>query len=1375
MKLYSSDLSVLVNLVDNCFYDLRVNPDLITNNPGGTILLNNTNSIILAGNGSTVPITATSRISSASGNQISVNSDGLFVPASTIFDPVVIRQLISATSPIIYNSATGVISIQIANTNQNGALTSVDWNTFNSKVTTAANVGSGIGVFKQKNSSNILEFKRFQAGANTSIIESGDSIIISSSGTGGNSYTDIDARLAISATGPLTYNNVTGVLGITQATTSTPGYLTSSDWNEFNQKVPQTRLINTIYPLQGGGALTADLTLSVALANNDSNGYLSSTDWAYFNQKQNPITWQTVNAGSNKIILGGTPVSSVNNPFSIDVVEINLNRANFSGITPISGGGTSANNAPQALINLLPDMTGQSGKVLGTDGTTPQWVTGGGGGGGENPLTFTLPLFRVTDNISIYQSNTTTDGYLSSSNWNYFNSKVDDAAMIAGAGASIYGSKIGNIINLKKLVASTNMVITEDSGAVYFSATGGSGGGMFLTTVAALKANAATQITDPYYIVNDGQEGFFHYDAAGGATVSNGGSTNASGTIIRSADGRVFRRNYDKTQINGLWFGLVASADLLTAPSAGIQSGNVTALEAMKAAALDNEQQYVPKGSYWLNFPISAYQSTLTKRSNFWSDGAFKTTSSGDCFTLTGTFAQVWRTTDLLYGPNAATTTEAGYDGFVSGRGIYLKNLYNSEVDFDEIKFFKVGIEASGEGTGVQFSGCQMNRIKGSWINENHTQIKISRYGVPTPAGIGNFSNECFWNITQIGRWNGLPSDAEKVRNGVNGLVVINDVTNTATGYGLTGHIFTNCNFEGMKNGLVMDNCAYMKFVGCSFEGASMTTPFSLSPTTCESTIFQGCTLIYDTYFAAGRRGLRTEFQTTSIWAPDPANPSAVVPIGTAATSQPSTDNFLVSSDLYTGFTAFNLRLLNDYWVKKAEFPTIHDTMTRYSGVVRKGAYHPTMANITPSTAGATIDLPANIGYIRYEPSTTARTLRINAGDLVNRGPEIFYIEIKNTLYPTITRADTNVTVIPSSSFTSIGTWLCTWRENVGATAGEYYVVRIDGGSSGGSIVMGPIGATPNANGGTIAAGILTLQPASSSFGGVVTTGTQTWEGYKTFVRTITTRAGSTLSGTAPIKIPSGTLMSIQEPGAIENANGYLYYTDPLQNREPLCTANNIMILRHKRWESNTIDWQYGGTGRSTLGTAGQVLTVNPTEDALIYAFPSVNQNYEMIRTIAPTAPGIFANNTATLTVISAGDVPIYGPTGSKYKLRITGVMRTFDNNQTFFINFNLGGNVDHTATINPMMFAGSHLGVDHLFEFDVDLTWRGGTNYAMNWFFKGYNPDGWAFQGGGTGSGIGWTNGSGITAYSNMQWSTANANNRVTVQTMVMEIYKNQ
>lgn len=57
---------------------------------------------------------------------------------------------------------------------------------------------------------------------------------------------------------------------------------------------------------------------------------------------------------------------------------------------------------------------------------------------------------------------------------------------------------------------------------------------------------------------------------------------------------------------------------------------------------------------------------------------------------------------------------------------------------------------------------------------------------------------------------------------------------------------------------------------------------------------------------------------------------------------------------------------------------------------------------------------------------------------------------------------------------------------------------------AGGGISLSAIGASPNANAATLTGSVLNLEPASASFGGVVTTTTQTFAGAKTFNSNIT-------------------------------------------------------------------------------------------------------------------------------------------------------------------------------------------------------------------------------------------------------------------------------
>ena len=74
----------------------------------------------------------------------------------------------------------------------------------------------------------------------------------------------------------------------------------------------------------------------------------------------------------------------------------------------ISEGGTGQSSATAAINALVPAQTGNSGKVLTTDGTSVSWQTGGGGGGGSGSVTsvaVSVPAF-----LSVSGSPVTTAG-----------------------------------------------------------------------------------------------------------------------------------------------------------------------------------------------------------------------------------------------------------------------------------------------------------------------------------------------------------------------------------------------------------------------------------------------------------------------------------------------------------------------------------------------------------------------------------------------------------------------------------------------------------------------------------------------------------------------------------------------------------------------------------------------------------------------------------------------------------------------------------------------------------------------------------------------------------------------------------------------------
>ena len=72
----------------------------------------------------------------------------------------------------------------------------------------------------------------------------------------------------------MTYNSATGVLAINKATTSTDGYLSSTDWNTFNNKInsitlntPAAIYTNPVNFTVTAGAASGTLSLNTQTAN----------------------------------------------------------------------------------------------------------------------------------------------------------------------------------------------------------------------------------------------------------------------------------------------------------------------------------------------------------------------------------------------------------------------------------------------------------------------------------------------------------------------------------------------------------------------------------------------------------------------------------------------------------------------------------------------------------------------------------------------------------------------------------------------------------------------------------------------------------------------------------------------------------------------------------------------------------------------------------------------------------------------------------------------------------------------------------------------------------------------------------------------------
>ena len=92
----------------------------------------------------------------------------------------------------------------------------------------------------------------------------------------------------VTSTGTLTLN----AAGTTAQYISGAGTLITFPTN----LVTTSRSVSTTSPLGGGGALSSDLTLTIQLATTSASGYLSSTDWNTFNNKQAALGYTPYNA-----------------------------------------------------------------------------------------------------------------------------------------------------------------------------------------------------------------------------------------------------------------------------------------------------------------------------------------------------------------------------------------------------------------------------------------------------------------------------------------------------------------------------------------------------------------------------------------------------------------------------------------------------------------------------------------------------------------------------------------------------------------------------------------------------------------------------------------------------------------------------------------------------------------------------------------------------------------------------------------------------------------------------------------------------------------------------------------------------------------------
>ncbi len=127
-----------------------------------------------------------------------LNNDSNFIDVSGA------RSALSATSPLAYNSSTGVFSIQMASSSESGYLSATDWTTFNNKQN-ALSLGN-----LTENTSSLLTI----TGGTNAVVGNVTIEVDDDLSNYDNSTTAFISRGGISATSPISYNSGTGVISL---------------------------------------------------------------------------------------------------------------------------------------------------------------------------------------------------------------------------------------------------------------------------------------------------------------------------------------------------------------------------------------------------------------------------------------------------------------------------------------------------------------------------------------------------------------------------------------------------------------------------------------------------------------------------------------------------------------------------------------------------------------------------------------------------------------------------------------------------------------------------------------------------------------------------------------------------------------------------------------------------------------------------------------------------------------------------------------------------------------------------------------------------------------------------------------------------------
>ena len=148
--------------------------------------------------------------------------------------------------------------------------------------------------------------------------------------------------------------------------------VTSDIQTQLNGKVPTSRIISTTSPLQGGGDLSIDRTFSITQATTSTSGYLSNTDWNTFNGKQNALSFGNLSTSGNlsgsgtNVLVGSSVTIGVATGYAI---PSNTQITNWNSAYSLTSAATALDTSNTLVLR---DANGRTAVSLSDDNVIPR-------------------------------------------------------------------------------------------------------------------------------------------------------------------------------------------------------------------------------------------------------------------------------------------------------------------------------------------------------------------------------------------------------------------------------------------------------------------------------------------------------------------------------------------------------------------------------------------------------------------------------------------------------------------------------------------------------------------------------------------------------------------------------------------------------------------------------------------------------------------------------------------------------------------------------------------------------------------------------------------------------------------------------------------